>query len=131
MLTYLVRRIAIGLLTLLLITFLVYGIVRLMPGTPLTADPANMDPSRQLTPEYHAVWYGVAGGPMRPVLTVCRLQIEDRQEIAVLTIHVAGPDEEIPAVAFDRGKRAAIEHQHKPEHTHREEHISPRGSHSL
>jgi peptide/nickel transport system permease protein len=54
MLTYLVRRIAIGLLTLLLITFLVYGIVRLMPGTPLTADPANMDPSRQLTPEYHA-----------------------------------------------------------------------------
>ncbi len=52
MLAYLVRRCVIGLLTLLLITFVVYGIVRFMPGTPLTADPTNLDPSRQLTPEY-------------------------------------------------------------------------------
>ncbi len=52
MLAYIVRRLAIGCLTLLLITFLVYAIVRLMPGTPLTADPANMDPSMQMTPEY-------------------------------------------------------------------------------
>jgi peptide/nickel transport system permease protein len=54
MLAYIVRRLAIGCLTLLLITFLVYGIVRLMPGTPITADPANMDPSLQMTPEYRA-----------------------------------------------------------------------------
>ena len=54
MLAYIVRRLAIGCLTLLLITFLVYGIVRLMPGTPLTADPAKMDPSLQVTPEYRA-----------------------------------------------------------------------------
>lgn len=47
---YLVRRIGIGLLTLLLITFLVYGLVRHMPGTPLTADPALMDPSKQISP---------------------------------------------------------------------------------
>jgi peptide/nickel transport system permease protein len=54
MLAYIVRRLAIGCLTLLLITFLVYGILRLMPGTPITADPAMMDPSMQLTPEYRA-----------------------------------------------------------------------------
>jgi peptide/nickel transport system permease protein len=54
MLAYIVRRLAIGCLTLLLITFLVYGIVRFMPGTPLTADPANLDPSMQQTPEYRA-----------------------------------------------------------------------------
>jgi peptide/nickel transport system permease protein len=54
MLAYLVRRLAIGLLTLLCISFIVYGIVRLMPGTPLTADPAMLDPSMQMTPEYRA-----------------------------------------------------------------------------
>jgi len=52
MLAYIVRRLAIGCLTLLLITFLVYGIVRLMPGTPLTLD--EMDPSLQMTPERRA-----------------------------------------------------------------------------
>ncbi len=51
MLHYLIRRLGIGLLTLLLITFLVYGLVRHMPGTPLTADPSMMDPSKQITPE--------------------------------------------------------------------------------
>jgi peptide/nickel transport system permease protein len=54
MLAYIVRRLVIACLTLLLITFLVYGIVRFMPGTPLTADPAMLDPSMQLTPEYRA-----------------------------------------------------------------------------
>jgi peptide/nickel transport system permease protein len=54
MLAYLVRRLAIGILTLLCISFIVYGIVRLMPGTPLTADPAMLDPSMQMTPEYRA-----------------------------------------------------------------------------
>jgi peptide/nickel transport system permease protein len=52
MLAYLIRRLAIGFLTLLCITFIVYAIVRFMPGTPLTADPAMLDPSRQMTKEY-------------------------------------------------------------------------------
>ena len=50
MLAYLVRRVAIGLLTLLLISFVIYALIRHIPGTPLTADPAMMDPSKQLTP---------------------------------------------------------------------------------
>ena len=50
MLSYLVRRVAIGLLTLLLITFVIYALIRNIPGTPLTADPAMMDPSKQLSP---------------------------------------------------------------------------------
>ena len=50
MLAYLIRRFAIGLLTLLLITLVIYALIRHMPGTPLTADPAMMDPSKQLTP---------------------------------------------------------------------------------
>ena len=50
MFSYLIRRIAIGLLTLLLISMVVYALIRNMPGTPLTADPAMMDPSKQLSP---------------------------------------------------------------------------------
>jgi peptide/nickel transport system permease protein len=48
---YLIRRTAIGLFTLLLISFVVYGLIRNMPGTPLTTDPAMMDPSKQISPE--------------------------------------------------------------------------------
>jgi peptide/nickel transport system permease protein len=51
MLSFLVRRLAIGALTLLLITFLIFGLIRSMPGTPLTVDNAELDPSRQMTPE--------------------------------------------------------------------------------
>ncbi len=51
MLDYLVRRLGISVITLLLITFLVYGLIRNIPGTPLTADPAMMDPSRQMSAE--------------------------------------------------------------------------------
>ena len=40
-----------ALLTLLLITFVVYALIRHMPGTPLTADPAMLDPSKQISPE--------------------------------------------------------------------------------
>ena len=36
MLTFLIRRLSIGLLTLLIITFGVYGLVRAMPGSPIT-----------------------------------------------------------------------------------------------
>ncbi len=49
MFNYLVRRIALGFLTLLLVTFVVYALVRNIPGTPLTADPAMQDPSRMLS----------------------------------------------------------------------------------
>ncbi len=51
MLTYLTRRLAIAVLTLWLVTFVVYGLIRFMPGTPLTTDPAMMDPSKQISPE--------------------------------------------------------------------------------
>ena len=34
---------------LLLITFVIYALIRHMPGTPLTADPALMDPSKQIS----------------------------------------------------------------------------------
>lgn len=50
MFNYLVRRMALALLTLLLITFVVYGLIRNMPGTPLTTDQAVMDPRMQLSP---------------------------------------------------------------------------------
>ena len=51
MIHYLIRRVGLGVLTLLLITLLVYGLIRRMPGTPLTTDPAMMDPSKQISPE--------------------------------------------------------------------------------
>jgi peptide/nickel transport system permease protein len=46
MFNYLIRRIALGLLTLLLISFLVYALIRNIPGTPLTTDPAMMNPGK-------------------------------------------------------------------------------------
>jgi len=51
MFSYLIRRLALALLTLLLITFVVYALIRYMPGTPLTADPSMMDPSKQISGE--------------------------------------------------------------------------------
>lgn len=51
MLDYLIRRIAIGALTLLLISFVVYALIRHIPGTPLTTEMAVMDPSKQISPE--------------------------------------------------------------------------------
>ena len=51
MTSYLIRRCLIALITLVLITFLVYGLIRAMPGTPVTGDMGNMDPSKQLSPE--------------------------------------------------------------------------------
>ncbi len=51
MINFLLRRFVIGTFTLLLITFLVYGLIRAMPGDPTTTDPANMDPSRQISVE--------------------------------------------------------------------------------
>jgi peptide/nickel transport system permease protein len=51
MLNYLIRRIGIALLTLWLVTFIIYGLIRFMPGTPLTTDPSNMDPGKQISQE--------------------------------------------------------------------------------
>ena len=49
MAAYLLRRLAIGLGTLLVITCLVYALARAMPGTPLTTQLGE-DPSRKLNP---------------------------------------------------------------------------------
>jgi peptide/nickel transport system permease protein len=51
MLHYLIRRLLLAGLTLLLITLVVYALVRHMPGTPLTTDPAMMNPAMMPTPE--------------------------------------------------------------------------------
>ena len=51
MLNYLIRRLLIGLLTLLLITFVVFGLIRNMPGTPLTIALGEVDPSRRVSEE--------------------------------------------------------------------------------
>jgi len=50
MITFLTRRLLLGMLTLLVITCFVYGLARAMPGTPLTAQMGE-DPSRKLNPE--------------------------------------------------------------------------------
>jgi len=52
--TYLGRRLLLGLLTLVAITFIVYGLARNMPGTPLTVQLGESDPSRKLNPEDQA-----------------------------------------------------------------------------
>ncbi len=43
MTSYLIRRFFIGLLILLLITFVIYGLIRNMPGSPLDTDSAMLD----------------------------------------------------------------------------------------
>ena len=48
MLSYLVRRLLIGIPTLVAITFIIYALIRNMPGTPLTAAEGG-DPSRQMS----------------------------------------------------------------------------------
>jgi peptide/nickel transport system permease protein len=50
MATYLLRRLLLGLVTLLVITCFVYALARNMPGNPLTAQMGE-DPSRKLNPE--------------------------------------------------------------------------------
>jgi len=51
MATYLARRAIFGLLTLLVITGFVYGLARNMPGTPLTVQLGETDPSRKFNPD--------------------------------------------------------------------------------
>jgi peptide/nickel transport system permease protein len=50
MLSYLVRRFLLGLFTLFLVTLIVYGLIRNMPGTPLTMTE-NTSPDRELSKE--------------------------------------------------------------------------------
>ena len=50
MFDYVVRRLLIGSVTLLFITFLIYGLARMMPGDPASAQVAEMDPSRKIDP---------------------------------------------------------------------------------
>lgn len=51
MINYLIRRLIIGVFTLVLITFVVFALVRNIPGTPLTSAQIGGDPSRQMTQE--------------------------------------------------------------------------------
>ncbi len=51
MLTYLIRRVLLGFLTLFLITFLVYGLIRAMPGDPTTVNAESMDPRAKKNPD--------------------------------------------------------------------------------
>jgi peptide/nickel transport system permease protein len=48
---YLIRRILLGWLTLLLITMVVFALVRFMPGSPLDTDPAMMNPDKMPSAE--------------------------------------------------------------------------------
>ena len=50
MATYLLRRLLLGLLTLVVITCVVYALIRNMPGSPLTAQLGE-DPSRKINPQ--------------------------------------------------------------------------------
>ncbi len=49
MLHYILRRLFIAVFTLMLITFIIYALIRNIPGTPLTTDPAMMDPSKMVS----------------------------------------------------------------------------------
>jgi peptide/nickel transport system permease protein len=58
---YVIRRAAIGLVTLLLITFVIYALVRNIPGTPLTVDMAMMNPGRMASPDEIKRWERLYG----------------------------------------------------------------------
>ena len=51
MLSYVIRRLLLAALTLLLVTFAVYALIRNMPGTPLTINMAEVDPSKRISKE--------------------------------------------------------------------------------
>jgi peptide/nickel transport system permease protein len=48
---FLIRRLMIGIVTLLCITFLQYALLRFMPGTPLTINMAELDPTKTISLE--------------------------------------------------------------------------------
>jgi peptide/nickel transport system permease protein len=49
MINYIIRRLLLGVLTLVLISFLIYALIRNIPGTPLTIVQAAADPSLQMS----------------------------------------------------------------------------------
>ena len=49
MVNYLIRRLMLAALTLLLMTFVVYALIRNMPGTPLTLNHGGDDPSKKIS----------------------------------------------------------------------------------
>lgn len=51
MAAYLLRRLLIGSMTLVLISFIIYALIRAMPGDPLSVQLHQMDPSRELNLE--------------------------------------------------------------------------------
>ena len=51
MLTYVIRRTGIALITLTLITFIIYGLIRNMPGSPVTQELSRLDPSKVMSQE--------------------------------------------------------------------------------
>jgi peptide/nickel transport system permease protein len=51
MTTYLIRRLLLGVVTLMVVTAIVYALIRHMPGTPLTMAQENIDPSRKISEE--------------------------------------------------------------------------------
>ncbi len=51
MTTYLFRRMLLGVVTLIVVTAIVYALIRHMPGTPLTMAAENIDPSRKISNE--------------------------------------------------------------------------------
>lgn len=61
MINYLVRRGAISLVTLLLITIVVYGLIRNIPGTPLTVDMAMMNPGQMASEDDIKRYYKLYG----------------------------------------------------------------------
>ncbi len=50
MLNYTIRRLLIGALTLVLITFIIFALIRNMPGDPMMMDLALVDPSKAISP---------------------------------------------------------------------------------
>lgn len=102
MFSYLVRRLFIGLITLTLITFIIFGLIRNMPGTPLSTAMATIDPSKELSPEDRermAKAYGLdKPWPQSYVLwvgNVCRLDlgrsISRKQPVTRLISERIGP----------------------------------------
>lgn len=55
MLRYLVRRLFVAMITLLVVTAIVYGLIRNIPGTPLTIAGENIDPSKRISDEDYAL----------------------------------------------------------------------------
>ncbi len=51
MTSYLIRRSLLACLTLGLITFVIYGLIRSMPGDPVAVIAGNEDPSKKIKPE--------------------------------------------------------------------------------